>query len=584
MKKQKETLDKLVNCTDDISVNRYLSEKEKLNELLYHEEVYWKQRAKIFWLAEGDANTRFFHANASARKKTNHISFLVNGNGDKVESQEGMCNIVRSYFSEIFSASSSLEEETIVNSRLVTTEENDKLVSRITFDEFSLAVKQMHPDKASGPDGLNPAFFQHFWSILGKEVFHSCEEWLEKVSFPANLNDTNIVLIPKKENACSMKDLRPIALCNVLYKILAKVLANRLKTILPGIVSENQSAFVPGRSITDNVLVAFEVIHHMKKKNRGLEGEVALKLDISKAYDRVDWNYLKRRMLEMGFCQKWIKWMMLCVTTVSYEVCLNGSSIGPIFPRRGLRQGDPLSPYLFLLCVEGLSNSLDRAAADGRVHGCRVATSAPSITHLLFADDSFQFFKATVAETEAVKDLLNTYERYSGQSVNFQKSGIFFSANVQPQLKGVLSDILGVHKNLSDSHYLGLPSLVGRSKKKVFGFVKDKVWKRIQGWKAKQISRAGKTVLIKNAAQSIPSYCMSCFLLPKSLCQEIERMMNNYWWSSSASDRRGINWLSWENMSMMKSKGGLGFVVSTVSTSLSLVSIVGILLRIPKLW
>lgn len=119
--------------------------------------------------------------------------------------------------------------------------------------------------------------------------------------------------------------------------------------------------------------------------------------------------------------------------------------------------------------------------------------------------------------------------------------------------------ILGVSVALEDSKYLGLPSLVGRSKKKVFGFIKDKVWERIQGWKSKPISRAGKLVLIKNVAQSIPSYCMSCFLLPKSLCQEIERMLNNFWWSSGNGDYKGVKWLSWDAMSSPECKGGLGF-------------------------
>ncbi|WOH14253.1 hypothetical protein DCAR_0933770 [Daucus carota subsp. sativus] len=204
----------------------------------------------------------------------------------------------------------------------------------------------MHPDKASGPDGLNPAFFQHFWPMLGREVFECCKEWLLKCTFPADFNNTNLVLIPKKVGANCMKDFRPIALCNVLYKILAKVLGNRLKIILPDLISETQSAFVPGRSITDNVLIAFEVIHHMKRKHGGGEGGVALKLDISKAYDRVDWNFLKHRMRSMGFCNRWINWIMMCASTVSYEVCVNGSSVGPITPKRGLRQGDPLSPTL----------------------------------------------------------------------------------------------------------------------------------------------------------------------------------------------------------------------------------------------
>lgn len=135
-----------------------------------------------------------------------------------------------------------------------------------SFKEFSAAVKQMHPDKSAGPDGLNPAFYQKFWTLFGKEVFLSCRKWLQDVAFPASLNDTTVVLIHKKDDADSMKDLRPIALCNVLYKIIAKVLSNRLRELLPGIIAENQSAFVPNKSITDNVLVAFEMLHYMKQK------------------------------------------------------------------------------------------------------------------------------------------------------------------------------------------------------------------------------------------------------------------------------------------------------------------------------
>lgn len=117
-----------------------------------------------------------------------------------------------------------------------------------------------------------------------------------------------------------------------------------------------------------------------------------MKLDISKAYDRVKWSYLKVRMQALGFCQQWIKWIMLCITKVSYEFCFNGDSVGPICPSRDLRQGDPLSPYLFLLCVEGLSNALDKADREGLIHGSQISPTATVITHLLFADDSFIFF------------------------------------------------------------------------------------------------------------------------------------------------------------------------------------------------
>lgn len=178
----------------------------------------------------------------------------------------------------------------------------------------------------------------------------------------------------------------------------------------------------------------------------------------------------------MGLNEKCITWMKFCVTTVNYKVCINGYYVGPIIPSRGLRQGDPLSPYLFLLCVEGLSHTLNVAARSGRVNGFRISPGAPAVTHLLFADDSFLFSKASMEEAQQVKNMLNLYEQESGQAVNFQKSGIFFSANVRRDKKSQISSIMGVNNDLREGRYLGLPSLIGRSRKKVFNFVKDRVW------------------------------------------------------------------------------------------------------------
>lgn len=202
----------------------------------------------------------------------------------------------------------------------------------------------------------------------------------------------------------------------------------------------------------------------------------------------------------MGFCGKWINWIILCANTIVYNFCLNESYVGPIFPRHGLRQGDPLSPYLFLLCVEGFSNVLDQASLSGSINGCKISPLAPIITHLLFGDDSFLFFKENMAEVATVKGLLNNYEKWSGQSVNYKKLGVFFSANVGRDKQMELCEVLGVHNSITNSNYLGLPSLVGRLKKRVFGFLKERASKRIQGWQGKMISRAGKAVLIRNVS------------------------------------------------------------------------------------
>lgn len=236
--------------------------------------------------------------------------------------------------------------------KLVTDEDNFSLTRPFTLEEFQIAVSQMHLDKSPGPDGFNPAFFQNFWVTVGKDVFKDYMSWLNSLHFPPGLNRTNIVLVPECENPNTVRDLRPISLCNMVYKILSKVLCNRIKCTLPELVDKAQSAFISSCSIQDNVLIAFETIHSMKRRNKGKFGDVALKIDISKAYDRVDWNYLEKILVKLGFCSKWVNWVMLCVRSVEFSVIVNDNLVGPIHPARGLRQGDPFSPIFSLFVLK----------------------------------------------------------------------------------------------------------------------------------------------------------------------------------------------------------------------------------------
>ena len=205
------------------------------------------------------------------------------------------------------------------------------------------------------------------------------------------INYTHLVLIPKIKSPKKMIDFRPISLCNVIYKIISKVLANRLKIILPQLISPTQSAFVPSRLITDNVLIAYETLHAMHGRKKGKKGALALKLDVSEAYDRVEWAFLRGMMVRLGFLEDWINRMMSCVTTPSFSVRINGKAYGNIIPSRRLRQGDLLLPYLFLLFVEGFTYLLSKAEYEGQIHGVQICRRAPSISNLLFADDSLIF-------------------------------------------------------------------------------------------------------------------------------------------------------------------------------------------------
>jgi len=290
----------------------------------------------------------------------------------------------------------------------ITMEDNLSLTEPITKEELKQALFQMPPDKSPRSNRFNPAFFQKFWHLCGDDIFEAAKLWLERGYFPSSLNETNIYLIPKCENPDSMKDLGPY-LCNVLYKMASKFLANRLKGCLDKCVSLEQSSFIEGRSIVDNALIATETIHAMKRKTKGWRGEITLKIDISKAYDCVDWGFLMGFLIRMGFDDKWIRWMMMCVSSVTYSVLMNFDRVSPINPGRGLWQGDPLSPNLFILVAESLSTLIHQRLGEETSMVSVFIGGAPVVSHLLFPDDSFLFCRENVTEVNKLIQILHTY-------------------------------------------------------------------------------------------------------------------------------------------------------------------------------
>lgn len=427
IKQAKERLERLRDKRDASSMTLFVDTEKRLNILLDQEEAYWRQRAKQHWMQGGDSNSKFFHNYASLRRKRNHINHL-RGTGNIWLEGDALKPLILDYFQNIFTTEGSTEEDltSIIEPRITNTQ-NALLTAPFVVEEIRTAVFAMAPNKAPGPDGMTPSFYQNFWTLLDSDVTNFIMECLNSDHFPDNLNDATIVLIPKKAAPKEVTDLRPIALCNVVYKIIANVLANRMKKILDDTITETQSAFVPGRLITDNMLIAAEVGHFLHNKRSGITGWTGLKLDMVKAYDRMEWPFLERMLRKLGFAETIVKKIMLCVTTGKYNILINGELAGPVIPTRGLRQGDPLSPYLFIMCAEGLSCLLSETERNGGMHGCRVARAAPPITHLFFTDDSLLFFKANKEEAEAVKECLRKYDRVS---IEYCKSLLNLSRNV----------------------------------------------------------------------------------------------------------------------------------------------------------
>uniref|UniRef100_A0A2N9I0P4 Reverse transcriptase domain-containing protein n=1 Tax=Fagus sylvatica TaxID=28930 RepID=A0A2N9I0P4_FAGSY len=442
--------------------------KHEVTLLYGREEKMWRQRSRNNWLRCGDRNTRFFHQSATQRRRQNFIESLQDNNGVVQTGDSGVAAIFLQYFQELFKTTDLTNLTPILSgvSSVVTREMNANMGKEFIAGEVAFALKQMTPTSAPGPDSMPPFFYQTFWDSIGSDVTNAVLSCLNSGKILRAINHTYITLIPKTQSPTNVTEFRPISLCNVVYKLIAKVLANRLKKILPSIISETQSAFVPGRLITDNIFVAFESFHHMSTQRHGKTGHMALKLNMSKAYDRVEWTYLEAIMLK------------------------NGISI-----HLGLRQGDTLSPYLFLLCTEGLHGLLSQAEISGPIQGLSLCRNGPRLTHLFFADDCLLFCKANTSECDTILQILDSYEYASGQQLNRAKTTLFFSK--YKKKPALLKSKIGYGTNF----------------------------------------RGG-------GIDSSP--------------KQARRLIRKFWWGHG-EDQKKVHWVSWSKMCQPKSKGGLDF-------------------------
>ncbi|XP_062028887.1 uncharacterized protein LOC133744874 [Rosa rugosa] len=404
----------------------------KLQTLLSQEEAFWKQRAKVTWLKEGDCNSGFFHRKAANRKRKNNLLGLFDTSGQWHDDDDDMEEVVSSYFAKMFTASSvdteAVEITLAAIQPSVTSDMNLLLCAQYTEDEVRCALFQMYPTKSPGPDGMPPLFFQHYWDTIGKDVTTAVQSFLH---------------------------------------------------------------------------TANEVAHYVHSKREGQDGYMALKLDLSKAYDRMEWSFLRKVLVRFGFAQSWIDVVMQCVSSVRYSFLVREKPRDLVIPTRGLRQAS--------------------------LEAC------------------FQ-----------IKEVLAVYGRASGQVVNFNKSSVAFSKNVSAYEQAVVANLLGMEIVESHERYLGLPTYVGRKKTATFQYIKERLAEKLKNWQGKLLSGAGKDIMIRVVAQALPNYAMSVFQLTKSFCVDLEQMCARFWWGST-DDKRKIHWKSWDFLCHPNEIGGLGF-------------------------
>ncbi|XP_068340019.1 uncharacterized protein [Pyrus communis] len=515
----------------------------QIDELRFQEESYWCQRSRVKWLREGDANTKFFHSSTLQRRRRNKIVKLRDENGNWVDRPPQVRQLVDNHFISVFSSAGSRTWGSLLDCIIpsVSDEMNEALIAPVMDDEIKDAAVQMGGLKAPGPDGFQGIFYQSYWEIVRADVSALVRELFLDSAGTGLINQTHIVLIPKVPNPEVVSQFRPISLCNYSYKILSKILANRLKVFLPNIISPTQNAFVAGRQIQDCIGIAHEIFHYLKGRKARTRYEMGIKLDMQKAYDRVEWDFLDAVMEKMGFSSRWRSIINGCISSVKFDVLLNGQAGKTFAPTRGLRQGDPLSPYLFILVGEVLSKLIQSEVDNGRMAGVKMGGSGPMISHLFFADDTLLFLRADMNNCRNLRNLLDNFCEASGQKVNLVKSSVFFGANVPKVIADQMGSALGMAVVNNPGTYLGVPAIWGRSKQRGLAYVKGRIMEKLQGWKQSTLSRAGKEVLIKAVIQAIPAYPMCIFKFPAGVCREMDALVAGFWWGCKEGASK-IHW------------------------------------------
>ncbi|MCH80431.1 LINE-1 reverse transcriptase like [Trifolium medium] len=356
-----------------------------------------------------------------------------------------------------------------------------------------------------------------------------------------------VTLIPKVNSPFSISDFRPISLLGCLYKLITKVLAKRLAKVIDSVIAPNQSTFIKGRNLVDGVLVVNEMVELAKKSKREC---LIFKVDFEKAYNLVDWGFLEYMLQRCGFCEKWIGWIRVCVFAENLSVRVNGSTTSGINIQRGLKQGDPLAPFLFLLVVEDFSGVMRKAVELNAFKGFSIERDSMVISHLQYADDTLCIGEASIENLWTLKAILRGFEMASGVKVNFWKSGLS-GVNVHPTFLETACNFLNCRRGTISFKYLGLPIGANSKSLTTWGPLVQHLRKRLFSWRNKHISLGGRIVLINVVLNAIPIFYLSFMKMPVIVWK---------WCGFKGSSYGGnkVSWVKWAVVCKAKSKGGLG--------------------------
>ncbi|XVF22870.1 hypothetical protein REPUB_Repub12eG0208500 [Reevesia pubescens] len=544
--------------------NPFLFELEKklladYEQTLLQEEVLWFQKSRSQWIQFGDKNTNFFHTSTIIRRRKNKISALKDSDNIWCYDQDDLKRLVITHFQAVYTTepvNTNFEELLHMPSFRFNDQQINSLMHLPDDDEILLVLSSMSPFKSPGPDGYQAAFYQRNWDVVSSSVCSFVRSAFINGCFDENVSKVLISLIPKVDHPKTLSQLRPISLCNVSVKLISKIIVSRLRPFLGDIIHPTQSSFVHGRSSTDNIVVLQEAVHSLNKM-KGAKGGLIMKVDLEKAYDRVNWDFLRWVLMDLGLPSSLIALIMYCITSTTMSILWNGDTTDAFKPTRGLRQGDPLSPYLFVLCLQKLSSLIDNSVQNGEWQPLKLSRDGPLISHIFFADDLVLFGRASIEQCEVMLDCLNIFCSVSGEKVNFQKSMFYTSPNVRTEIIRELELLSGMRHTLSLGKYLGVQIHDKRVTKNTFSDLLDKVKKRLSGWKAKQLSLAGRQTLVQSVFSTIATYTMQSSRLPVSVSNAVDRLNRNFLWGGDENHKK-ISLVKWDQVCQPKRTGGFG--------------------------
>ncbi|XP_074271555.1 uncharacterized protein LOC141595487 [Silene latifolia] len=417
-----------------------------LKDLITARDSFLIQKAKVQWSLEGDLNTSYFHHSIKKRVMMNKVFQIEDKDGRLCTDGTAIQSAFLDYYHDLLGSHKSTD---VVNSNVVRkgvccTEAHSALLNRpVIADEVKKSLFSIPSNKSPGPDGYTSHFYKDSWDIVGKDICEAVINFFDTGRLLTQINSTVITLIPKIDRPTSVKHYRPISCCNVIYKVISKLLCSRLALILPDLICKTQGAFVKGRSILENILICQDLI---RQYNRGKASPRCLfKLDLQKAYDSIEWAFVDQMLEALLFPEKFRRMIMLCISTPTYTLNLNAAQFGFFNGRRGLRQEDPISSLIFCICMEYLSRLMDFATRKWYFRYHPMCKSL-RLTHLLFVDDLLMFSKGDMQSIMLILRVLATFSGSSGLKVNATKSEVVFNA-VSESLKHDIAQVSGFQED-----------------------------------------------------------------------------------------------------------------------------------------